>query len=84
MILVVDNYDSFTFNLVQAFQSLGAEVEVHRNDEVGIDDVRSMKPEAIVLSPGPCTPAEAGISVPLIRALSGAVPILGVCLGHQS
>ncbi|MGZ6135599.1 MAG: glutamine amidotransferase-related protein, partial [Myxococcaceae bacterium] len=60
MILVVDNYDSFTFNLVQAFQSLGAEVEVHRNDEIGIDDVRSMKPEAIVLSPGPCTPAEAG------------------------
>jgi anthranilate synthase/aminodeoxychorismate synthase-like glutamine amidotransferase len=84
VILVVDNYDSFTFNLVQAFQSLGVEVEVHRNDEIGIDDVRSMKPEAIVLSPGPCTPAEAGISVPLIRALSGTVPILGVCLGHQS
>jgi anthranilate synthase/aminodeoxychorismate synthase-like glutamine amidotransferase len=84
VILVVDNYDSFTFNLVQALQSLGAEVEVHRNDELSVDDARAMKPEALVLSPGPCTPAEAGISVPLIRALSGSVPILGVCLGHQS
>ncbi|HUM12574.1 MAG TPA: aminodeoxychorismate/anthranilate synthase component II [Myxococcaceae bacterium] len=84
MILVVDNYDSFTFNLVQAFQSLGAQVEVHRNDELSVDDVRALTPEAIVLSPGPCTPVEAGISVPLIRALSGSVPILGVCLGHQS
>ena len=84
MILVIDNYDSVTFNLVQALQSLGAEVEVHRNDEIGVEDVQAMKPEAVVLSPGPCTPAEAGISVPLIRALSGTVPILGVCLGHQS
>jgi anthranilate synthase component 2 len=84
VILLVDNYDSFTFNLVQALQSLGAEVEVHRNDEIAVEDIRAMKPEAVVLSPGPCTPAEAGISVPLIRALSGAVPILGVCLGHQS
>ena len=84
MILVVDNYDSFTFNLVQAIQSLGAEVEVHRNDELSVEDVRALKPEAVVLSPGPCTPAEAGISVPLVRALSGSVPILGVCLGHQS
>jgi anthranilate synthase/aminodeoxychorismate synthase-like glutamine amidotransferase len=84
VILVVDNYDSFTFNLVQALQSLGAEVEVQRNDELSVEDVRAMAPEAVVLSPGPCTPAEAGISVPLIRALSGAVPILGVCLGHQS
>ena len=84
MILVVDNYDSFTFNLVQALQSLGAEVEVQRNDELSVEDVRAMAPEAVVLSPGPCTPAEAGISVPLIRALSGSVPILGVCLGHQS
>jgi len=84
VILVVDNYDSFTFNLVQAFQSLGAEVEVHRNDEISVADVRAMTPEAVVLSPGPCTPAEAGISVPLIQALSGKVPILGVCLGHQS
>ncbi len=84
MILVVDNYDSFTFNLVQALQSLGAEVEVQRNDELSVEDVRAMAPEAVVLSPGPCTPAEAGISVPLVRALSGSVPILGVCLGHQS
>ena len=84
MILILDNYDSFTFNLVQAFQSLGAEVVVHRNDEISVEDVRAMAPEAVVLSPGPCTPTEAGISVPLIRALSGALPILGVCLGHQS
>jgi anthranilate synthase/aminodeoxychorismate synthase-like glutamine amidotransferase len=84
VILVVDNYDSFTFNLVQALQSLGAEVEVHRNDELSVDDVRAMAPEAVVLSPGPCTPVEAGISVPLVQALSGSVPILGVCLGHQS
>jgi anthranilate synthase/aminodeoxychorismate synthase-like glutamine amidotransferase len=84
VILVVDNYDSFTFNLVQALQSLGAEVEVQRNDELSVEDVRALAPEAVVLSPGPCTPAEAGISVPLIRALSGSVPILGVCLGHQS
>jgi len=84
VILVIDNYDSFTFNLVQALQSLGAEVEVQRNDEIAVEDVRAMKPEALVLSPGPCTPAEAGISVPLIQALSGSVPILGVCLGHQS
>jgi anthranilate synthase/aminodeoxychorismate synthase-like glutamine amidotransferase len=84
VILVVDNYDSFTFNLVQALQSLGAEVEVQRNDEVSVEDVRALAPEAVVLSPGPCTPNEAGISVPLIRALSGSVPILGVCLGHQS
>ena len=84
MILVVDNYDSFTFNLVQALQSLGAEVEVQRNDELSVEDVRALAPEAVGLSPGPCTPSEAGISVPLIRALSGSVPILGVCLGHQS
>jgi anthranilate synthase component 2 len=84
VILVVDNYDSFTFNLVQALQSLGAEVEVHRNDEISVEDVRAMKPDALVLSPGPCTPSEAGISVPLIRSLSGTLPILGVCLGHQS
>jgi len=84
VILVVDNYDSFTFNLVQALQSLGADVEVHRNDEIAVGDVRALRPEAVVLSPGPCTPAEAGVSVPLIQALSGSVPILGVCLGHQS
>ncbi len=84
MILVIDNYDSFTFNLVQALQSLGAEVEVHRNDAVDVDTVRSLRPEAVVLSPGPCTPAEAGVSVPLVRALSGKLPLLGVCLGHQA
>jgi anthranilate synthase/aminodeoxychorismate synthase-like glutamine amidotransferase len=84
VILVIDNYDSFTFNLVQALQSLGAEVEVHRNDAVDVEAVRSLRPEAVVLSPGPCTPAEAGISVPLVQALSGKLPILGVCLGHQA
>ena len=84
MILVIDNYDSFTWNLVQALQSLGAEVEVHRNDALGVEDARALEPEAVVLSPGPCTPAEAGVSVPLIRALSGSLPILGVCLGHQA
>jgi len=84
VILVIDNYDSFTWNLVQALQSLGAEVEVHRNDALGVEDARALEPEAVVLSPGPCTPAEAGVSVPLIRALSGSLPILGVCLGHQA
>jgi anthranilate synthase/aminodeoxychorismate synthase-like glutamine amidotransferase len=84
VILLIDNYDSFTWNLVQALQALGAEVEVHRNDVLGLQEVRDLNPEAVVLSPGPCTPAEAGISVPLIQALSGSVPILGVCLGHQA
>ena len=84
MILVIDNYDSFTFNLVQALQTLGAEVEVFRNDAIDVEGVRALRPEAVVLSPGPCTPNEAGVCVPLIRALSGKLPILGVCLGHQS
>ena len=84
MILVIDNYDSFTFNLVQALAGLGAEVEVHRNDAIDVDGVRARAPQALVLSPGPCTPAEAGISVPLVQRLSGRLPILGVCLGHQS
>jgi anthranilate synthase/aminodeoxychorismate synthase-like glutamine amidotransferase len=84
VILVIDNYDSFTFNLVQALQTLGAEVEVFRNDAIDVEGVRGLRPEAVVLSPGPCTPNEAGICVPLIRALSGKLPILGVCLGHQS
>ena len=84
MILVLDNYDSFTFNLVQALGELGAEVEVHRNDAVEVGAVQARRPEAVVISPGPCTPAEAGISVALVRGLSGQVPILGVCLGHQS
>ncbi|MGO9065983.1 MAG: anthranilate synthase component II, partial [Myxococcaceae bacterium] len=84
MILVIDNYDSFTFNLVQALAELGADVEVHRNDAIDVAGVRARSPEAVVLSPGPCTPKEAGISVALVASLSGAVPILGVCLGHQS
>ncbi len=84
MILVVDNYDSFTFNLVQFLGELGASMTVKRNDEITLEDVRAMKPERIVISPGPCTPSEAGICVDLIRDMAGKVPILGVCLGHQS
>jgi len=83
-ILMIDNYDSFTYNLVQYFQILGAEVFVKRNDEIGLDQIRTMKPEAIVISPGPCTPKEAGISVEVIREFYKDYPILGVCLGHQS
>ncbi|WP_029552105.1 anthranilate synthase component II [Thermocrinis jamiesonii] len=83
-ILMIDNYDSFTYNLVQYFQILGAEVFVKRNDEIGLDQIRDMKPEAIVISPGPCTPKEAGISVEVIREFYKDYPILGVCLGHQS
>jgi anthranilate synthase component II len=84
MILLLDNYDSFTYNLYQYLSELGAEVIVRRNDEVGVGDVAALAPEQIVISPGPCTPNEAGISVALIRELGGQVPILGVCLGHQS
>jgi len=84
MILVIDNYDSFTYNLVQYLGELGATLEVRRNDQVTVDEVAAMDPNGIVISPGPCTPREAGISVPLIRKLSGTFPILGVCLGHQS
>jgi anthranilate synthase/aminodeoxychorismate synthase-like glutamine amidotransferase len=84
MVLVLDNYDSFTYNLVQYLGELGAEVEVRRNDQVTISDVESMRPERILISPGPCTPQEAGISVELIRHFAGMVPILGVCLGHQA
>lgn len=84
MILVIDNYDSFTFNLVQYLWELGAEVEVFRNDRIDIAGIRDRRPQALVLSPGPCTPSEAGICVPAIRELSGTVPILGVCLGHQA
>jgi anthranilate synthase/aminodeoxychorismate synthase-like glutamine amidotransferase len=84
MILVIDNYDSFTYNLVQYLGELGAEVVVRRNDKITLDEIAALKPERIVISPGPCTPNEAGISVPLIQRFAGEIPILGVCLGHQS
>ena len=84
MVFVLDNYDSFTYNLVQYLGELGAQVQVRRNDQVTPVEVETMRPERIVLSPGPCTPQEAGITVPLIRYFAGKVPILGVCLGHQA
>jgi anthranilate synthase component 2 len=84
MILVIDNYDSFTFNLVQYLGQLGAEMEVRRNDELTVQQIREMAPDGVVISPGPCTPSEAGVSVELIRELGPTTPMLGVCLGHQS
>jgi len=84
VILLLDNYDSFTYNLAQYLGELGCEVEVHRNDKISVEEIARRKPERIVISPGPCTPAEAGISVELIRRLAGKFPILGVCLGHQA
>jgi anthranilate synthase component 2 len=84
MLLMIDNYDSFTYNLVQYLGELGANVKVVRNDEVALDEVEGMRPELIVISPGPCSPNEAGISLALVQRLGGAVPILGVCLGHQA
>ena len=84
MILVIDNYDSFTWNLVQLLGGLGAEVLVRRNDEVSVSEIERLGPERIVISPGPCTPAEAGISVEVVRRMGAGTPILGVCLGHQS
>jgi anthranilate synthase/aminodeoxychorismate synthase-like glutamine amidotransferase len=84
VILIIDNYDSFTFNLAQALGELGQDVEVHRNDAIDVAGVRARAPTALLLSPGPCTPAEAGISVALVEELSGSLPILGVCLGHQA
>ena len=84
MIFVLDNYDSFTYNLVQYFGELGADVLVHRNDQVSVSDIEALHPERIVVSPGPCTPQEAGISIELIRHFAGKVPVLGVCLGHQA
>ncbi len=83
MIVVIDNYDSFTYNLVQALGVLGAEVRVFRNDRVTVDEVRGLAPERIVISPGPCTPREAGVSNDVIREFAGRTPVLGVCLGHQ-
>jgi anthranilate synthase component 2 len=84
MLLMIDNYDSFTYNLVQYLAELGAKVEVRRNDAIGLDDVAAMKPAGIVISPGPCTPREAGISVGVIQRFAATVPTLGVCLGHQA
>ncbi len=84
MLLMIDNYDSFTWNLVQYFGELGADVHVHRNDAITLEQVEAWQPEKIVISPGPCTPREAGISVPLIERFAGRIPILGVCLGHQA
>jgi anthranilate synthase component II len=84
MVLVIDNYDSFTYNLVQYIGETGAEILVRRNDEVTVADVRALKPSHILVSPGPCSPKEAGVSVEVIRNLAGEIPILGVCLGHQA
>ena len=84
MILVIDNYDSFTFNLVQMLGGLGAELEVRRNDEIDLAGIEALAPERIVISPGPCTPAEAGVSVDVIRRFGPELPVLGVCLGHQA
>ena len=83
MLLVIDNYDSFTYNLVQYFGELGAELEVHRNDQITVEEIRRKAPERICISPGPCTPNEAGISNDVIRAFGPTIPLLGVCLGHQ-
>lgn len=84
MLLVIDNYDSFTYNLVQYLGELGQDIRVYRNDKVTLKEIESLNPERIVISPGPCTPKEAGISVDLIKEFAGRIPILGVCLGHQS
>jgi anthranilate synthase/aminodeoxychorismate synthase-like glutamine amidotransferase len=84
VVFILDNYDSFTYNLVQYFGELGARVEVRRNDQITVDEVETMHPERIVISPGPCTPQDAGVSINLIKRFAGKVPILGVCLGHQA
>jgi len=84
MLLMIDNYDSFTYNLVQYLGQLGADVAVHRNDKISLDEIRAMRPQGIILSPGPCTPKEAGICVDVIKEFHAALPLLGVCLGHQA
>ncbi|HYA39429.1 MAG TPA: aminodeoxychorismate/anthranilate synthase component II [Candidatus Methylomirabilis sp.] len=84
MLLMIDNYDSFTYNLVQYLGELGEDVQVHRNDQIAVAEIEKLKPDHIVISPGPCTPNEAGVSVEIIQKLGGRIPILGVCLGHQS
>lgn len=84
MLLIIDNYDSFTYNLVQYLGELGAEVQVYRNDKISIEEIERLAPERLVVSPGPCTPKEAGISVVALRHFAGRIPVLGVCLGHQS
>jgi para-aminobenzoate synthetase component II len=84
MILLLDNYDSFTYNLAQYLGQMGQDLEIRRNDQVTLDEIENLRPERIVISPGPCTPREAGISVPLIQRFAGEIPILGVCLGHQA
>ncbi len=84
MLLLLDNYDSFTYNLAQYLGQMGQELEVRRNDQITLDQIEELQPERIVISPGPCTPTEAGISVPLIKRFAGEIPILGVCLGHQA
>ncbi|TDJ32573.1 MAG: aminodeoxychorismate/anthranilate synthase component II [Gammaproteobacteria bacterium] len=84
MVLMIDNYDSFTYNLVQYLGELGADVQVHRNDKISVEEIEALAPDAIVISPGPCTPNEAGISVSVVEQLGGRIPILGVCLGHQA
>jgi len=84
MLLMIDNYDSFTFNLVQYFAELGEDVRVYRNDEITLDEIAALKPDRLVLSPGPCSPTEAGVCVPALQRFTGQLPILGVCLGHQA
>ncbi len=84
MLLMIDNYDSFTFNLVQYFMELGARVEVRRNDAITVDEIKELAPRLLVISPGPCDPSKAGISVEAVKSFAGVIPILGVCLGHQS
>ena len=84
MLLVIDNYDSFTYNLVQFLGELGADLQVFRNDKINMEEIKALAPERVLISPGPCTPKEAGISVETVKLLAGKIPLLGVCLGHQS